>query len=83
MKYIYFDGIIKEIDTDYIYLKKFKYDKIIDEILNKEKDVVGHLQKKYSEDDIVRIFKTICISTCYNCTDEIIKILWCHRKTIS
>jgi len=75
MKYIYFDGIIKEFDTDYIYLKKFKYDKIIDEILNKEKDVVGYLQKKYSEDDIVRIFKTICISTCYNCTDEIIKIL--------
>jgi hypothetical protein len=75
IKYIYFDGILRDAYTDYIFLKKFKYDKIIDEILNKEKDVVGYLQKKYSEDDIVRIFKTICISTCYNCTDEIIKIL--------
>ena len=75
MKYIYFDNIIKDISKEYIYLKKFKYNKILDEIINKEKEQIGFLLKLYSEDDIVRIFKTICISSCYNCTDEIIKIL--------
>ena len=75
MKYIYFDNIIKKISEEYTYLKKFKYNKILEEIINKEKETIGFLQKTYSEDDIVRLFKTICISSCYNCTDEIIKIL--------
>ena len=75
VKYIYFDNIIKDITKDYIYIKKFKYNKILEEIINKETQTIGVLEKTYGEDDIVRIFKTICISSCYNCTDEILKIL--------
>jgi hypothetical protein len=75
IKYVYFDKIIKNVTTEFMHLKKFTYYKIISDILNKEADSISFLQKMFSEDDIVKIFKTICVSSSYKCTDDIIKIL--------
>jgi hypothetical protein len=75
IKYIYFDKVIQYPETEYMYLHKFKYHLLIDNIILKESDKLGFLMKTTSLDEIIKIIKTICISTCYDSTDDIIKIL--------
>jgi len=75
IKYIYFDKIIKNPEKEYMYIHKFKYHTIIDKINQNESENLGFLMKTSSLEEIVKIIKTICISVCYNCTDDILKIL--------
>jgi len=78
IKYFYMKKSINSdnIERDYIYIKKFSYYTHIDTILNKEKDSIGYLVKKInSEENIIRIVKTLLVAHEYNCVEDILKIL--------
>jgi len=76
-KYLYVERPISttRIETDYIYIKKLPYYKLIDEVLREENETLGFLMKKYKEDDILKIFKTLICSYAYGCEDEVLKII--------
>jgi hypothetical protein len=76
-KYLYVEKEISrsKIETDYVYIKKLPYYKLIDEVLREENETLGFLMKKYKEDDIVKIFKTLLCSCAYQCEDEALKII--------
>jgi hypothetical protein len=77
IKYLYFEKIInpKQLETEYIYIKKFSYYKIIDDILKEENEIIGFLLKNQKEDDIIKMFKTLLVSKCYDCEEEVIQII--------
>jgi hypothetical protein len=78
IKYMYIKKNIniEYIDRDYIYIKKFSYYTMIDEILKEEKDLLSFVVKKLnSEENVIRIVKSLLVAHQYNCVDDIIKML--------
>ncbi len=76
-KYLYIEKevMLSNIEKDFVFIKKLPYYKVIDEVLREENETLGFLMKKYKEDDIVKIFKTLLCSYAYDCEDEALKII--------
>lgn len=77
IKYLYLEKIVslKNIERDYTYIKKLPFNMIIDEVLREENETLSFLMKKYKEDDIVKIFKTLLCACAYDCEEEVLKII--------
>ena len=77
IKYIYYDKIInfENLENEYYYVHKFKYYKIIDNIHLYASELIGYLLNTIDENDFMKLIKTICTSVCYDCIDDVLKIL--------